>query len=297
LVAAASRSASAFLLCLQWLGLAQAQPSSEVGFSRILHGWTNYSTAFLATQDTGSTNGFATVASFYSPPCDVVPLEYAAIFIWNGPTDQQVDFTHDDFQVYFWSSLAAFTNCPTHGDLATFTFAEPTGGSETQPDAITVGGRPAWLLRFALTNQTLVLSNHHEYLVGVAARTDSAQFSDLFIPTSKSSGPSDVQAASTLVGGWRYLVDAGGLTTYSGELATELMVRRTDDRPRLDIRLANGSLEVSWPASAECYVLQAGEAVPVTNWTAVAVLPTSHDGWIHMTLPVSEPAQYFRLRK
>src|SRR5881396_2725446 len=116
---------------------AQTNPPAELAFTRIFHGWTNYSTAFLATHATVSATDFATVASFYTPSCDVAPVEYAAVFIWHGPTNQSVDFAHYDTQVYFWNSFAAFTNAPRQGDLATFTFSAPTGGNTNLPDAIT----------------------------------------------------------------------------------------------------------------------------------------------------------------
>ena len=49
-------------------GLATAGNLGQVGFSRIVHGWTNYSTGFAATIDTDPDAGdFATLASVYTP--------------------------------------------------------------------------------------------------------------------------------------------------------------------------------------------------------------------------------------
>jgi hypothetical protein len=270
----------------------------EIAFSRIQHGWTNYSTAFLATHDTTSAD-FGTVAGFYTPQCDVTPLEFAAIFIWGGPTNQQVNFADFTFQVYLWSGLGAFTNSPKLGDLATFTFPRPTGGSTTVPDAFTRGTRPAWLLRFALTNESLVLTNHLTCLVGVAASADSSRAGDLFIPTSRFAGSSDVQAGNTIIGGWRNLADAGGATIYWGQLATELIVRPVlTDPPTLLIEWREGNVQLSWPAQAGCFNVQMSpDLSSSSNWSTLSATADFIDGTNRLTLPATEQTQWFRLCK
>jgi len=270
----------------------------ETAFSRIQHGWTNYSTAFLATHDTTSAD-FGTVAGFYTPQCDVTPVEFAAIFIWGGPTNQQVNFADFTFQVYLWSGLAAFTNSPKLGDLATFTFPSPTGGSTTVPDAFTRGARPAWLLRFALTNESLVLTNHHTCLVGTAARTDSGRSGDLFIPTSRFAGFSDVQAGSSIIGGWRSLADAGGATIYWGQLATELVVQPVlTDPPTLLIERGEGGVQLSWPGQAGCFNVQMSLDLSSSSaWSTLNTPADFADGTNRLTLPATEQTQWFRLCK
>jgi hypothetical protein len=274
----------------------QTDPPTEVAFSRIIHGWTNYSTAFLATHDLSAPDDFATVACFYTPACDVQPVEFASIFIWDGPIGEPVNFGAFDFQVYFWSSLDAFTNSPKRGDMGTFTFTGATGGSTNVADAITRGGRPAWLLRFALTNAPVMLTNHHTCLVGVAARTSSSQAGDLFVPTSSHRGVSDVQAGGLVTGGWRYLVDAGGATIYDGQLATELIVQNLAEPPRLALERRDNGVLVSWPASAGCYALESSEELGETNWTGVSATPAVSNDWNILLLPAEQCRQWFRLR-
>src|SRR5262245_46708067 len=158
------------LLTAAWLH-ADTNMSREVAFNRILHGWTNYSTAFDTTHDLGPIGDYATIASFYTPTQEVCLLEYGAILIWSGSGGQQFSFTHFLFEVHVWSSLAAFTNAPRQGDVATYSFSAPTGGSTSLPDATTRGGRPAYELRFCLTNPPTTLTNGGTWLVGLIAKT------------------------------------------------------------------------------------------------------------------------------
>src|SRR5262245_15616670 len=165
---------------LMWLAFAGISATSAVGsetngfpevaFSRIIHGWTNYSTAFSATHDTGTSGEYVTVGSLYTPASDVRPCEYAAIVIWEGL--QVPPFSNFAFRVFVWSSLEMFIRDPRQGDVASWSFTAPTGGSTSDPDTTTRGGRPAYELRFHLTNAPVVLSNAHTYVIGFAARTD-----------------------------------------------------------------------------------------------------------------------------
>ena len=60
-------------------------PAAQVGFSRITHGWTNYSTAFDATIDPDEFGlGGASVAGFYTPTNHVLPADYGVIVVWRG---------------------------------------------------------------------------------------------------------------------------------------------------------------------------------------------------------------------
>src|SRR5262245_35414835 len=117
-------AALAALLTLALWGRAQGftNGAPEIGFTRIIRGWTNYSTAFNATHDTGAAGDFATVGSFYTPEDRVVPIEYGVIVIWDGSRSQHLDFAAFSFRLGIWSSLGAFAADPRVGDVATWTF-------------------------------------------------------------------------------------------------------------------------------------------------------------------------------
>lgn len=270
----------------------------QVAFSRIIRGWTNYSTAFNATHDTGTQGDYATVASFYTPTESVKPLEYGAIFIWLGNGSPPPNFAPFDYRVFIWSSLSAFIQDPTQGDVATFPFDTHTGGSGTVPDTTTRGGRPAYELRFSLTNSSVILSNGHTYLIGVAARADTQRNGELFVPTANHDGPSDVQAGDLVAGGWIYLANAGGSTIYSGQLATELVAQPVIQLPELRISRTNHAIRLSWPASADGFELQyAFDLSPGAEWFPVEVEPVEVNGFKQVALPASFTRQWFRLRR
>jgi len=270
----------------------------EIAFSRILRGWTNYSTAFNATHDTGAQGDYATVASFYTPAESVRPLEYGAIFVWIGSGNPPPGFASFDYRVFIWSSLGAFIQDPRQGDVATFHFDAPTGGSTTVPDTTTRGGRPAFELRFTLTNSPMILSNGHTYLIGVAARADTQRDGELFVPTASHDGPSDVQAGDLVVGGWLYLVNAGGSTIYSGQLATELVVQPIIQLPELRIERINHTVRLTWPASAPGFVLEYSFNIsPGTEWFPVEAKPEEANGFKQVVLAISFTRQWFRLRR
>ena len=271
---------------------------SEIAFSRISRVWTNYSTAFNATHDTGAQGDYATVASFYTPAESVRPLEYGVIFVWLGSGNPLPSFAPFDFRVFIWSSLGAFIQDPRQGDVATFPFDAPTGGSTTIPDTTTRGGRPAYELRFSLTNSPVTLSNGHTYLIGVAALADTQSGGELFVPTASHDGPSDVQAGDLVVGGWIYLVNAGGSTIYSGQLATELVVQPIIELPELRIGRNGQTVRLTWPAAASGFVLEyAFDLSPGAEWFPVEAKPEEVNGIKQVVLPVSFTRQWFRLRR
>jgi len=269
----------------------------ETGFSRIVPGWTNYSTAFNATHDVGSLGGGATVASLYAPGKDLAPAEYAVVVVWNGSGGQRLDFGVFAFQIGIWSSLNKFIGQPQTPDLARWSFNAPTGGSTTAPDTTTRRGRAAYQLRFALGASGLVLSNGTTYLIGFAALTDTQANGELFVPTSSYSGPSDVQAGDLVTGGWQYLISAGGSTIYSGQLATELLVRPWIELPCLQIRPLNGTLELRWPNWAEDFQLEFSRRLEAAAWIPLELDVTEENGWKKLTLPTVAAQQFFRLKR
>lgn len=275
---------------------AQTSGPSEIAFGRIIHGWTNYSTAFNATHDTGASADYASVGSLYTPSADVTPLDYAAIVIWSDT--RTPDFSRFQFRVGVWSGLDAFIQEPRQADIATWNFPAPTGGSTSIRDATTRGGRPAYKLRFSLTNAPVTLSNSHNYLIGFAARTDTQGNGELFVPTSNHEGPSDVQAGDLVVAGWQYLVNAGGSTIYSGQLAVELVVAPRIDPPPLYIGRTGGLVRLSWPVSAADFVLEYSfNLTPGADWFAVEAEPFEENGRMQVILPATFGRQWFRLRR
>ena len=265
---------------------------AEVGFSRIVHGWTNYSTGFNTTHDLSANGEFATAATFYTPPFAVKPTEFSAIVVWSKLPPQTINFSDFTFSVCFWTSLDAFVSNPKAGDLASIDFLQPNA---ITLDAFTRGGRPAYQIRFALTNATLILSNCQTYLIGVIPRTDPNRSGELYVPTAPTEGPSDVQAGNIVAFGWQYLIDAGGLTIYHGQLATELLVERLSDPPRLSIRPSDAGVHLAWPSWARCYELESTAALHGT-WDTVTNEVTADFALRHVTLPVTNNARFFRLR-
>ena len=291
---------SCLVVAMWWLATlaAPAQTSSGVatGFCRIVRGWTHYSTAFNATHDLGADGDFATVASFYTPPTDTRPLDYGVIVIWLGSGSQRLDFARFDFRVSIWGSVDAFRQDPRQGDVATFAFASPSGGSTTVPDTTTLGGRPAYELRFSLTNAALTLTQCQTYLIGFAARARVQQDGEIYVPTAPTEGPSDAQAGSLVPFGFNYLISAGGLTLYSGQVATELLVQVLGPRPTLSVRLREDAVQVSWPARGGCYTLEAAdEPGAASNWLPVTESPQPTNGVFTVSLPTAGAARFFRL--
>ena len=276
--------------------LALPASGSEVGFSRIVHGWTNYSTGFNATHDPDPEAGdYVTVASFYTPDKYVRPSSYGVVLIWIGTLGQQLDFSAFDFQVHFWSGLAAFTNSPTTGDVATVTLAAPTGGSTTVRDTTTRGGRAAYYVTFSHTNTPLTLVQGHAYVVGFSALTDTSQHGEFYVPTARSAGPSDVQAGDLVPDDWQYLTNFGGSTIYSGQLATELLV---EPLPQLRIERITNRVDLAWPAVLDGFALEAsGELRTKIAWSPVSGTSAVSNGWRRMSFPPLPGAQFFRLRK
>jgi hypothetical protein len=274
---------------------AQSTATPDFGFNRIKHGWTNYSTAFTATHDASE---YATVASLFTPAVDVWPTEFSAIVIWYGVGGQRLNFANFTYRVIIWDSLDAFVSNPRQGDVATFEFAAPTGGSTIIPDATTRGGRPAYLLRFGLASPVVSLRQCHEYVIGFAAISTSSQSGELFVPTAASEGPSDVQAGNIVPFGWIYLINAGGQTIYSGQLATELKVTSLGELPRISAESAGPNIKLRWPASLTCYHLESCDhAAPFTSWMRVDVPPLLEDGANYLLLGATNSARWYRLKK
>lgn len=285
---------------LIWAWVVELIPASaqSFGFDHINHGWTNYSTAFNATHEPSAGGDFATVASFFTPAVDAKPLSYRVIVIWAGGSGQQMDLSEFSFRVFIWSSLERFIQSPRTGDVATLSFAVPSGGFPSTPDATTRGGRPAYELRFDLASSSLTLTQCHSYLIGFAAVGNPTQSGELFVPTGPHPGLSDVTAGNIVRFGWTYLIDAGGQTIYSGKLAAALDATAINSLPRLSLARRLEQLEITWPSSAACYHLEVNAMLDsATTWQVVSSRPfLTNDLW-QVTLPISDAPQWFRLKK
>jgi hypothetical protein len=269
---------------------------AEVAFSRIVHGWTNYSTGFSATFDTDEDAGDgATIASFYAPARYESLREYAVIVVWLGEAGQRLRWEEFRYRVCVWSGLAAFTNSPATGDVATVHFIAPTGGSTSERDATTRGGRPAYELRFSLGPAGIALAPGRDYLIGFAASTFVEDFGELYVPTAPTFGITDVQAGDRVPRGWQYLTNAGGLTVYSGQLATELLV---EPLPQLRIvRASPDTVTVTWPAALIDYVIEGAPTPADSLWLPVNGLAIRQPGWQGLAIHSPAAATFFRLRR
>jgi hypothetical protein len=283
------------VLILLVLGPLSYGETNSIAFNRIIHGWTNYSTAFSATDATRD-NEYASVAMLYTPPSDVRVREFAAIVIWYGMGAQRQDFDSFLFQVAIWSDLQRFIANPREGDIANISFSQPTGGSTTVPDATTRGGRPAYELRFDLSSANLLLTNCHTYLVGFNATTLQNQAGEIFVPTAPFEGTSDLQAGNIVPFGWIYLVNAGGNTIYSGQLATELRIDQLGTLPKLEVLRTKEEIQISWPATATCFQLEATESLG-SEWLVPSEQPETQNGRAILNLPTGGVSRFFRLRQ
>jgi hypothetical protein len=281
----------------------EAWGAVEVAWDRIIPGWTNYSTAFNATHDVGTLGDYASVAARYTPEHDVRLEEFSVIVIGNGT--RPPEFDQFQFRIMVWSGLESLIAEPRKGEVAEWNFVAPTGGSVELPDTQTRGGRGAYLLRFLLTNRPLTWEAGRSQWIGFAARGTTHTAGELYVPSSSQAGESDVQAGDLVVGGWRYLVDAGGSTLYSGRLAAGLTARRRVERPRLQISLRGVFLELSWPVSTAAgpgFVLESiaqlpGEAAAGGDWQVVETEPEETGGQWRVWLPAAGSQRWFRLRR
>lgn len=268
-----------------------ASAQTNFGFNRIVHGWTNYSTGFSTTHDSSASGEYATVASFYTPPVDVRPLEYGAVLVWFDSDGGVVDFREFSFAIHFWSSMEAFIRNPRDGDIAAVSLAAPTGGSTSVPDTITRGGRPAYYVRFDVSVASITLTQCHTYVVGIAAKALSNRSGQLFVPTAPFEGQSDLQAGNIVPFGWMYLVNAGGQTIYSGQLATELRVERMGNLPAIEMR----QLRLSWPVQAGCYALEYNDGDAWDTWPISSENAVVENGRAWMPISVTNSTRFFRL--
>lgn len=277
------------LRLLVFLAAAATTAAAELAFSRITRGWPNYSTGFNTTHDPSPNGEFATIGTFYTPPYAVKAREFGTIVVWSELPPATVTFSDFTFSACVWSSLDQFIRSPGTGDVLNLNYAQPTAISH---DGTSRGGRATYELRFALTNSTVVLTSCQTYVLGVIARTDPARNGELYVPTAPTEGPSDVQAGNIVPFGWQYLIDAGGLTIYSGQTATELIVERWSEPPRLWIAHSNATVRLSWEASARCYRLESADALD-GPWLAV----TNEPEGLCLTLPATNYFQFFRLAR
>ena len=55
---------------------------------------------------------------------------------------------------------------------------------------------------------------------------------------------------------------------------------------------------VEWPANAACYQLETTDSLETPNWSTAALLtPELSNGWQRVTLPPTNAARFFRLKR
>jgi len=75
------------------------------------------------------------------------------------------------------------------------------------------------------------------------------------------------------------------------------MLAKLSERPQLRITNSVGSTTVTYPAKATNYVLEAATSLPAISWATVTNTPTVTATNRSVQLPLTGPAQFFRLRQ
>lgn len=67
----------------------------------------------------------------------------------------------------------------------------------------------------------------------------------------------------------------------------------------VDLRIVRESagFSISWPAESASLVLEATASMASPNWQAIGAIPTRNQDRLGITLPLDQPARFFRLRK
>lgn len=68
-------------------------------------------------------------------------------------------------------------------------------------------------------------------------------------------------------------------------------------KPQVRIKSAAGAANLSRPAKATDYVLETATALPVVSWATVTNTPAVTATNRRVQLPLTAPAQFFRLRR
>jgi hypothetical protein len=67
--------------------------------------------------------------------------------------------------------------------------------------------------------------------------------------------------------------------------------------PELLIAAAGGQITLSWPAASTGFVLEFSPRLPATTWAAVPTAPVQEGGLNRVTVPATEAAAFYRLKK
>ncbi|MBX3748059.1 MAG: hypothetical protein KF833_22350 [Verrucomicrobiae bacterium] len=87
------------------------------------------------------------------------------------------------------------------------------------------------------------------------------------------------------------------MTEYSQEELDAILLGAGGSAPSLAIRREGDSVVLSWPASAEGFVLESTPSLSPATWTAVSETPTSAGGQSSVTIGAGSGTRYFRLRR
>ena len=130
-------------------------------------------------------------------------------------------------------------------------------------------------------------------LLGVGGLTSS---SAVFQVHTNGTGYAPIQSISGGPVGDIAVNGAIGYGAISSQIGNRGSIYRLDLRPRLTIARAGASLTASWPAYASSYSLELSTNLNV-NWMTVPISPTSDGTNSSITLPITNPAAFFRLRQ
>jgi hypothetical protein len=143
-----------------------------------------------------------------------------------------------------------------------------------------------------------VLTQCQTVLIGLSAHADANRSGELYVPTAPYEGRSDVQGGNVVSFGWTHLIDAGGLTVYWGQLATELSVQPLSELPSLGIERTASEVRLTWPASAGCLgLVDAAELRWPADWSPVEDIAVLENGVLQLNLPTTNSQRWFRLRQ
>jgi hypothetical protein len=79
-------------------------------------------------------------------------------------------------------------------------------------------------------------------------------------------------------------------------VGTEFQILRIDVLPKLTTELFNGELQLLWPTNAGDYLLESTTNLVLPQWNMVTGLSGISNGFHRVSVPVTNPAAYFRLR-
>jgi len=133
----------------------------------------------------------------------------------------------------------------------------------------------------------------------VARRNADGVWHDIEFPFGTEAGwvPSGARAITLDRVGNAYVAGTVRLGGFDDVRRSMLVQRLLSDTPVLGITVSGPSADLFWPAGATDYILEAATSLPTVSWTTVTNTPTITTTERSVQLPLTGPAQFFRLRK